>query len=472
MESLLKSLITDNYNDGQYLNALSDRLQGLHEYKKSLAEDNGGCNAKACDMFHLNCRGTVLRIRRDTLTAVKDSGLEALFSGRWENCLPRNERGEVFIAIDSAIFKLILEYLSSLKLFPGDLPQLPSMDVKFNECLSYFRLRPAAKATNVLCTESCTASNDRSISDDVSLVKYYIDQMEHAIELEKDFVKKFVAKAEPNLLKKRKYDEFEHGSHASKGSYFKNLIWWKKEFVTAEHSDEVCTEDCTTSSAHVYKHTQLCCIDGKVLTTELSTLLLDHTSKLARNFSNAEWRKEHHFKTEDSEEGFYLIEHPAFLFKALLDILDSFSIKEDNEKDTVLSYPTFNGDTVKLEYFQRMLKDLFTRDSDIGRALLNGGVTMLEESGSHTDDKTVVHEDEDVASNSNDSKFTTHEDSDGISTDGCDLRAVVSASSEDSSSDDEVEYMETLQSPLRVVVQHTRNRYVRTKSSKNHKLLG
>ena len=138
--------------------------------------------------------------------------------------------------------------------------------------------------------------------------------------------------------------------------------------------------------------------------------------------------------------------------------MDSHSIKqEDNEKDTVLlSYPTFNGDTVKLEYFQRMLKDLFTRDSDIGRALLNGGVVTVEESGSHTDDETVVH-DEDVASN-NDSKFTTHEESDGISTDGCDLRAV-SASSQDSSSDDEVEYMETLQSPLRV-------RYVlRTKSS-------
>lgn len=209
MESILKSLITDHYNHGQYLNALNERLQGLHKYKKSLAEDNGGCNAKACDIFHLNCRGTVLRTRRDTLTSVKDSGLEALFSGRWENCLPRNERGEVFIAIDSAIFKLILIYLSSLKLFPGDLPQLPSMDVKFNECLSYFRLRPAAKATDVLSTESCTASNDRNISDDVSLVKYYIDQMEHAIELEKDFVKTFVAKAEAARLKQLKEDQLE-----------------------------------------------------------------------------------------------------------------------------------------------------------------------------------------------------------------------------------------------------------------------
>ena len=141
--------------------------------------------------------------------------------------------------------------------------------------------------------------------------------------------------------------------------------------------------------------------------------------------------------------------------------MDSHSIKEDNEKDTVLSYPTFNGDTVKLEYFQRMLKDLFTRDSDIGRALLNGGVTM-EESGSHTDDEETVVHDKDVASN-NDSKFTTHEESDdGISTDGCDLRAV-SASSQDSSSDDDSEYMETLQSPLRVVV--PRIRYVRSKSS-------
>ena len=145
--------------------------------------------------------------------------------------------------------------------------------------------------------------------------------------------------------------------------------------------------------------------------------------------------------------------------------MDSHSIKqEDNEKDTVLlSYPTFNGDTVKLEYFQRMLKDLFTRDSDIGRALLNGGVVTVEESGSHTDDETVVH-DEDVASN-NDSKFTTHEESDdGISTDGCDLRAV-SASSQDSSSDDDSEYIETLQSPWQAAIQHTRNRYVRTKSS-------
>ena len=72
MESLLKSLITDDFNDGKYRSALNERLHGLHKHVKFLAKDNGG-----------------------------------------ENCRPRNEWEEVFIAINSE---------KSTKIKPKDAP--------------------------------------------------------------------------------------------------------------------------------------------------------------------------------------------------------------------------------------------------------------------------------------------------------------------------------------------------------------
>ena len=63
-----------------------------------------------------NVRGTELFARRDTLTVVKGSRLEALFSGRWKNQLLRDESGRVFMDVDPSMFKKILEYLYMVKI--------------------------------------------------------------------------------------------------------------------------------------------------------------------------------------------------------------------------------------------------------------------------------------------------------------------------------------------------------------------
>ena len=56
-------------------------------------------------------RGTEIFACRDTLTVVKSCRLEALFSGRWENQLLRDDQGRVFMDVDPKSFKKILEYL-------------------------------------------------------------------------------------------------------------------------------------------------------------------------------------------------------------------------------------------------------------------------------------------------------------------------------------------------------------------------
>ena len=85
--------------------------------------------------------------RDTTLTVVKGSQLEALFSGRWENQLLRDESGRVFMDVDPAMFKKILEYLYMVKIL-DDLPPSPEVVDKDEEAVEmyvdFFKLRLAS----------------------------------------------------------------------------------------------------------------------------------------------------------------------------------------------------------------------------------------------------------------------------------------------------------------------------------------
>ena len=80
--------------------------------------------------IYLNVRGTELFARRDTLTVVEGSPLGALFSGRWQNQLLRDESGRVFMDIDPSMFKKILEYLFMVKIARDDIPICPKLSTR------------------------------------------------------------------------------------------------------------------------------------------------------------------------------------------------------------------------------------------------------------------------------------------------------------------------------------------------------
>ena len=79
---------------------LTERYSKLIERQCDLTQKKDGSNIKGSDKIHLNMGGTNVYALRETLTLVKGSRLEVLFSGRWENKLLRDEEGSIFFDLD------------------------------------------------------------------------------------------------------------------------------------------------------------------------------------------------------------------------------------------------------------------------------------------------------------------------------------------------------------------------------------
>jgi len=82
LDKILESSITQINDEYQ---AIKTRRKEIADHQDDLTYKNGGAHAKPSDIIRLDVRGTELFARRDTLTAIKRSRFEALFSGRWEN---------------------------------------------------------------------------------------------------------------------------------------------------------------------------------------------------------------------------------------------------------------------------------------------------------------------------------------------------------------------------------------------------
>ena len=101
----------------------------LQSEKKKLVEANGGSNVNENDILDINAGGEIIRVSRGTLTQLKGSILEALFSGRWENQLARDAKGRIFLDVNPTCFKSIVDYLNERKITPPETsPDPPSVD--------------------------------------------------------------------------------------------------------------------------------------------------------------------------------------------------------------------------------------------------------------------------------------------------------------------------------------------------------
>jgi len=97
--------------------ALEKRHKDIINRQGALTYKHGGEHAKPSDIICLNMSGTDIFVRRDTLTVVKGSHLEALFRGRWEDQILRDGKGTMLMDIEPAMFKKILEYLYTVKIW-------------------------------------------------------------------------------------------------------------------------------------------------------------------------------------------------------------------------------------------------------------------------------------------------------------------------------------------------------------------
>ena len=76
----------------------------------------------------INAKGTIIETQRSVLTKVKDSAMEAMFSGRH---YVEQVDGAVFIDKDPEIFKLVLAYLKENKWPPKSLKKLVEIELEF-----------------------------------------------------------------------------------------------------------------------------------------------------------------------------------------------------------------------------------------------------------------------------------------------------------------------------------------------------
>ena len=176
--------------------ALKNRRKDIIDRQDAVAYKHGGESAKPSDIIGLNVCGTELFARRDTLTVVKGSRLEALFSGRWENQLLRDESGRVFMRnVDPDVFKKILEYLYMVKI-SKDGPPLPKVVATKKEAfemyMDFFKLQGinGNVSSEGALTEATLSSamDEKEMLAMMTKMKQELDTIEHKLEKEESFV--------------------------------------------------------------------------------------------------------------------------------------------------------------------------------------------------------------------------------------------------------------------------------------------
>ncbi|KAL7464241.1 hypothetical protein ACHAXS_004582 [Conticribra weissflogii] len=116
---------------------LKERLSVLNDLKAKTFAENGNTDAHDDDLIEINSGGKIVAARRSTLTQLKDTRLEALFSGRWDEKLPRDRDGRIFFDINPTCFQAIVDYLNELAISTEDNPPEPlSVEDEFQNIMT------------------------------------------------------------------------------------------------------------------------------------------------------------------------------------------------------------------------------------------------------------------------------------------------------------------------------------------------
>jgi hypothetical protein len=343
LDSELDSSIT-KINDTHQ--ALKKQHQHLIDRQEDLANQHGGAEIKLSDIIRLNVRGTEMFARRDTLTVVKSSRLEALFSGRWENQLLRDDQDRVFMDVDPKSFKKILEYLYMVKISEdGDAP-MPDVDVSmkdmFDSYLDFFKLRSEEKSTS-----------KASLPNQISVVSTRTDQKEMFAKLEQE-----LDTIEKALENEESFVAFFTKDHNDGDSATDESVSSDISFSTSHKSDDLCSK--LDSKSPMSNGIITLYLNGDIVAYRVSTLCGDMTSKLAQDLTDKSWVREHTIVTEDGKVRI-LVEYPGAELKALVDHCHLKSIASDVTTEGVKKVRL----SMVSEYMPRLIKYLYGGDSEM-----------------------------------------------------------------------------------------------------------
>eukprot|EP00984_Skeletonema_dohrnii_P013355 scaffold5517_cov77-Skeletonema_dohrnii-CCMP3373.AAC.1 len=117
---------------------LLDRLSKLNEEKHKAASANGNVDVSDDDFLEINAGGKIIAVKRATLTQLRGSRLEAMFSGRWDKKLVRDSSGRLFLDVNSDCFQAIVDYMNELAISSEDDPPMPpTVDDELQHILSH-----------------------------------------------------------------------------------------------------------------------------------------------------------------------------------------------------------------------------------------------------------------------------------------------------------------------------------------------
>jgi hypothetical protein len=337
---------------------LKKRCKDLIDRQEALARQNGGEDAKPCDIMVLNVNGTEMFARRDTLTIVEGSRLEALFSGRWENQLLRDSKGRIFLDLNPLAFRKILEYLYILKIKDeeDDNPGLPyvSKDIKldFDEHMDFLALY---KTLTNIQRQSTSQSANSSASKDLNKIefmaqaKFKLDETEKKIEVEESFVSYFTKEQSST----RSY--CEKASNETE----ENDDWTFDKTPSVEKISNV-----DLGILNIY-------INGEKIVVKRSTLCFDPDSKLAQHFSDDDWVQEHSIITENGDR-MILVEKPAHAFKEMVSSLQRMNrskAKRGNKCQASFAIGSGINSREEMNYLRRVIVHYFSVDHHILKSI-------------------------------------------------------------------------------------------------------
>ena len=305
---------------------LIERRTDISNRQRYLTQQNGGSNISGSDKIHLNVGGTEMYVLREVLTRIKGSRLEALFSGRWEDKLLRDEKGRVFIDMDVRYFKKIVEHLHLMRTSKDDddkeevpldnWPKLPNETEQWRLelYLDLFRLRKEKNSTHTSSISNASeASNNKKKKHKQGTVSY--EEMLDVIKIEEselDVVEKKLDEMEKDQKEEEDFVSFFTMSHPQvvsevQGSERGSADCDTDDVIsfTSMTSDDLASNISsiyhgitTDNAAHSSPIVHLW-IDGEIIAVKRSTLCVHKGSQFADNFSNADWVKKNTLRTED-----------------------------------------------------------------------------------------------------------------------------------------------------------------------------
>jgi hypothetical protein len=333
----LKALEADILNLRQNSEVSAQRHSLLLTRLHDLSRQNGESQVRPSDIIKLNVGGKKMRVIRETLTLVKGSRLEVLFSGRWESKLLRDDEGYVFLDLDPLYFTKIMEYLYVIKIQKAQsqyndedkIPTLPKImndneQKVLNLYIDFFCLKENKKECCNITNTAASSIDQNEVSSYDNLidtfkkeqqalvaVKMSLDEMEKNLVAEEEFVSFFVDTHSKHVSNEL-HDLDDTISFTSMGSDLDSDL-------SSMFDDHDVNADSNADNMKANTILKLW-IDGEIIPVKKSTMCICKGSHLAHNFNDIEWVEKYSVTLDDGMQ-VILIENSPLIFKTIINQL-------------------------------------------------------------------------------------------------------------------------------------------------------